>query len=129
LTISSEGSKQVEKTAAKSSGATLKGAARSLVIEVLHAVTEQVLFRKLLHIDDSGWNKDGRLAGAVRRGDFDASLLEVSGGALEAQTAARDVLALNEFFSALGVADQSDVIHLDARMLAPIDARSGGLLR
>src|SRR5215467_3898814 len=102
----------------------LESAARFVGVQVLHTVAKEILFRQLLDVDDPGRDKNRSLPGTVRRGHFNQRLLHVPARALEAQAAARNVLALHKFFTTLGVADQPNVAHRDARILAPIDARS-----
>ncbi len=63
------------------------------------------MLRQLLSIDNPRRKKDGRLARAVRCGNIDDGLLEISDAAFETQTAAGDVLALHKFFAAIGMAD------------------------
>jgi hypothetical protein len=102
----------------------LERSTRPIGVKVLRAVAKQILFRQLLDVDNPGRDKNCGLAGTVWRRDFDQRLLHVSAGAFEAQAAAGNIFALDKFFAALGMTHQRDVIHLDARILAPVDARS-----
>ena len=99
-------------------------------LEVGDAVAEELLLGKLLGEDDLGGDEEGRLARCVGNGDFDEGAVVVALAAFEAQAAARHVLAGDDVVAALGMADASGVVDLDARVLAAIDARGGrGWLR
>ncbi len=92
----------------------------------MDAAAEEALFGEFLDEDDLGGDEDGGLAGLVRNGDFDGGLHIVLLAALEAQAAFGHVLADDDVVFALGLTNACGVADFDARMLAAIDARSGG---
>src|SRR5690348_5809034 len=105
-----------------------ESAARFVAAQILHAVAKQILLGQLLHKNDARRHKNRSLPGTVRRSNFNQRLLHVPAGALEAQAPARNVLALDEFFAPLRVTHQPHVIHLNARILTPINARETWLM-
>ena len=96
--------------------------------EVLDAAAEEALFGEFLGEDDLGGDEDGGLALLIGDGDFDERLGVIPLSALEAQATLGHVLALDNVIGALGMADTGGVADFDARMLAAVGGRSGGLL-
>jgi len=93
----------------------------------LDAAAEEALFGEFLDEDDLSGDENGGLAGLVGNGDFDEGLNVILMAALEAQAAFGHVLALDDVvFLKTGAADAGGVADFDARVLAAIDARSGG---
>jgi hypothetical protein len=93
----------------------------------LDAAAEEALLGEFLDEDDLGGDEDGGLAGLVGHGDFDEGLGVIVLAALEAQAALGHVLADDDVVSALLIANAGGVFDFDARVLAAIGARRGGL--
>ena len=94
----------------------------------MDAAAEEALLGEFLDEDDLGGNENGGLAGLVGDGDIDEGLRIIFCAAFEAQAAFGHVLALDDVVAALGMADTGRVGDFDARMLAAIGARRGGLV-
>ena len=94
--------------------------------EVLDAVAVEGLFGERLGEDDLGGNEDGLLAFGVGDGDFDEGLYVILLSAFETEAAFGHVLASDDVFAAVGMADAGGVADLNAGVLAAIDARGGG---
>ncbi len=92
----------------------------------MDAVAEEALLGKFFDEDDLGGNEDGGLALLIGDGDIDEGLRIIFCAALEAQAALGHVLAGDDVFAPLGMADAGGVIDFDARVFAAIDARRGG---
>jgi hypothetical protein len=93
----------------------------------LDAVAEEALLGEFFDEDDQAGDEDGGLAFLVGDGDFDEGLGVVLLGAFEAEAALGHVLAGDDVFAAIGMADASGVADFDARVLAAVDAREGGV--
>ena len=106
----------------------LEGVAGLGGFEVLDAVAEEALLGEFFGEDDLGGDEDGGLAGLIGDGDIDEGLRIIFRAAFEAQAAFGHVLALDDVVAALGMADTGRVGDFDARMLAAIGARRGGLV-
>jgi hypothetical protein len=94
----------------------------------LDAVAEEALLGEFFDEDDEAGDEDGGLAFLVGDGDFDKGLGVILLGAFEAQAAFGHVLAGDDVFAAIGMADASGVADFDARVLAAVDAREGGII-
>ena len=105
----------------------LEGAAGLGGGEVLDAAAEEALFGEFLGEDDLGGDENSGLALLIGDGDFDERLGVILLAALEAQAALGHVFALNDVVAALRMADAGGVADFDARMLAAVGGRSGGL--
>ncbi len=95
----------------------------------MDAVAEEALLGEFFGEDDLGRDEDGGLAGLIGDGDIDEGLRIIFCAAFEAQAAFGHVLAGDDVVAAaLGMADTGRVGDFDARMLAAIGARRGGLV-
>ena len=93
----------------------------------MDAVAEEALLGEFFDEDDQAGDEDGGLAFLVGDGDFDEGLGVILFGAFEAQAAFGHVLASDDVFAAIGMADTSGVADFDARVFAAVDAREGGV--
>lgn len=94
----------------------------------MDAVAVELLLGELLDENDLRGDEDGGLALDVGSGDVDERLRVIVFAALETQAAFGHVFADDDVIAALGMADAGGVIDFDARVLAAIDARRGGLV-
>jgi hypothetical protein len=94
----------------------------------LDAAAEEALLGEFFDEDDLGGDEDGGLAFLVGDGNVDEGLGVVAVATLEAQAAFGHVLADDDVVAALGMTDAGGVADFDARMLAAVGAREGGLI-